>query len=61
MCLCSIPETARICRITHTALLDGEEPVLCDSSKGTPAAVVGERAIRCHLSNLNRLVCRTSC
>ncbi len=62
MCLCSIPETARICRITHTALQDGEEPVLYDSSKGTPAeAVVGEQAIRRHLSTLNREVCKTSC
>jgi tRNA U34 5-carboxymethylaminomethyl modifying GTPase MnmE/TrmE len=53
----NIPETARICRITHTPLLDGEEPVLYDSSRGTPAeTVIGEAAIRRHLGNLNREV-----
>lgn len=53
----SIPETARICRITHTLLAAGEEVVLHDRSKGSPAErVIGEDAIRSHLSNLNREV-----
>ena len=54
-CNRSVPETARVCRITHTQLGAGEDAVLLDGSKGSPAqAVVGEDAIRSHLSNLNR-------
>lgn len=53
----SVPETARVCRITHTQLGTGEVAVLLDGSKGSPAqTVVGEDAIRSHLSNLNREV-----
>jgi hypothetical protein len=54
---CSIPETARVCRITHTQLAAGEQAVLLDRSKGSDAQrVTGEDAIRSHLSNLNREV-----
>jgi Dynamin family len=54
----NVPETARICRLIHTPLQPGQEPVLIDTSQGSnnPSTVVGEAAIHAHLKYLNREV-----
>ncbi len=53
----NVPETARICRISHIALAPGQQPELRDSSRGGPTqTVVGEDRIRAHLGLLNREV-----
>ncbi len=54
----NVPETARICRISHVAPGPGQQPMLHDSSRGAREIVAGEDKIRAHLGLLNREVRR---
>ncbi|CAL8468472.1 g8012 [Coccomyxa elongata] len=53
----NVPETARITRITHTVLQEGQPPQLSyTSAQGEQRIIVGDYAIREHLRYLNREV-----
>lgn len=52
----NVPETARICRISHASSCEIDQPQLLDKSLGVDIIQSGEDAIRSHLQNLNTKV-----